>query len=699
MANVGLDPWYGSWRDRVYLRDRSPSSDRDVLSSALIYASTPDVDLDPAVLRRDLQALTDIGRRAGLEGTVVCLDDASGVTEDVSLVEDVMELFDAVGGYSLLLAGLPCTADHFVEAASNCLSRFLPVWLRPFRGPSQVYNALTAPLSTDERTWLRPEESALLRDLLRLTGGHPYELMLAGHHLWLACKQGDQESYSLTPRVLDRMIPHLALFSTGGDALRDGAQAIERLPEDHVRGAVNLVAMADLTVREIAIARILKVDSRDADCVDRAILSASVDDEVERVLGELEQLADAGVIQVHADRERFSVVGGQAAAVLLKYKARTRIGADVSSQLFGLGFLPAVGGALARDAAVRTIEKLEGSSTLGFSAIASQDGAGRLSPRPGVRSLGASGNAVRLAQAEVDLVTWDNEGFDRVVELLTEPEPTIGLVYTALNYGREQLEYMELWELPSGVTHEDLARASSEVAEEWQPVVSASDLSWEGSEFAVLSGDAAREVLVVLQQQAATSAVYRSFDQWREKSDENALRTAADIADLAVQTLRATGFSDRELAGELSGMLSRAGFLKSFDEPRLEEARAALEEALRTGVADAWVTRWNLANVRARLGDIDGAVQDLTNIDQPGSATGHAYVLVHVPGRSAAESMVKVTHEAVPMLVNLQRAVLRAVAGQPNDVETAVLAAASSGDEGAGQMAKWVEQSIIQAAS
>ncbi|MGA2929621.1 MAG: hypothetical protein ABSG43_27255, partial [Solirubrobacteraceae bacterium] len=488
-VDIATATWYAAWRDRVYLRDRSASTQRDVLSSALIFAADPESEVDRTVLERDLTILLNLARGSGFGGIVLSIDDASPLTEDVGLVEELLCVVDSVGGYRLLMACSPATAQHFMEAASPCLVRFIPVWLLPFRSLHQIVVSLNAPLTGQGEKWVRGDDITFLLDVLRLTGGNPYELMLVGHHLWLTCQRGEQDRYSLTPRVLDRVIPHLSVLASGGDALRDGAEAIDRLPEEHVRQAVELAGLSRLSVREIAIARILKISSRDTDRVDRAILVADIDEEIERVLAELEALEDAGVVQLHSDRERFNLVGGHQAAVLLKYKARARIGAEVSNRPFELDFLSAAGPALVRDATVRVLASIDGGTRLGFSTIISQDGAGRLSSRPAIRNLSASGGFARLVQAEVHLVPCGIREFERVSALLTEDEPAIGLVYTAVNHGREHLEHTELWELPADVTQESLAQRWSSVIEEWQPVVAAADLNWAGSEFAVLHGE------------------------------------------------------------------------------------------------------------------------------------------------------------------------------------------------------------------
>lgn len=51
---VGSPPplWYLAWRDRTYLCDRGPSTERDLLSSALVLAGNPDAEIDRAISPR-----------------------------------------------------------------------------------------------------------------------------------------------------------------------------------------------------------------------------------------------------------------------------------------------------------------------------------------------------------------------------------------------------------------------------------------------------------------------------------------------------------------------------------------------------------------------------------------------------------------------------------------------------------------------
>jgi hypothetical protein len=687
--------WYGAWRDRVYLRRTSAAEDRDILSSALIYAADSTAWVDRAVLERDLTELARIAAEAKMRGVVVCVDDVSPLTEDVTLIEEIVEIFDAAGGYSLLLAGLPTIGRHFRQAASRCLDRVSPIRLAPFGGPQQVFTALSTPLEGEATRYTDRGDLDFLIDVLGLTGGNPYQLMVVGAYLWQSCEQGEQEKYVLTPRVLDRVIPHLAMLASDGDALRDGAEAIDRLNDDQVPLAVELAALSNFSLREIAVARLMNfAGSSDDDLDPDAILGRDVGEELERVRAELDELEEAGVVQVSEDEDHFGVVGGRHASILLKYKARARIGADDLEPIFGYRFLPAVGAALAREMARRILGKVPDAETLGFNSLASDGGLGRVSPRQVVRSFEHSDDIGRLIDSEIEMVPWGREDFERIGELLSADDPTIALFCTGLSNGKGHLEYIELWQVPHLVAHDDVARAVSDVAEDWEKIVAGAELSWSGSQSAVLRGEAARRVLCALQSLVATKSVFDLFDRWREKPEQaEPLRAAIRIVTESIAVMRATGRSDLALSGELSGMLSRLGFLRSFDDGELPAAEEALEEALDSGDAERWITKWNLANVYARRGRKDRALEILREVrDGAAGEESRANVLVFVPGRSAADSLVAVSGAGIESLIQLQ---LELVSNQASDLIVAAAAECqATEDPGAMVAAEWALESI-----
>jgi hypothetical protein len=689
-------PWYAAWRERVYLRSTASVGAGDLLSSALFLAAEPDGEIDQAVLERDLAALLSIAREAGFEGIVVTVDDASPLTEDVALIEELVDCFDLLGGYSLLLVGLPTTARHFTEAASSsCLQRFRPVWLMRLRG-HRILTALRAPLSAEDRGLLKGEYDDLLGDVTQLTGGNVYELMVVAHHLWMSCKLGEQDQFVLTPRVLDRIIPHIAMLTAEGDALRDGAEAIDLLPEDRVGEAVGLASYSRLSVREIAITRLLGLE-RDELVLEAPLKATDIAAESERVRAVLGELEEAGVVSVDPGGERFSVVGGRAAAVLLKYKARARLGDSVSGAGFDLGFLPWVGQCLACGAGARWLNGLSGGRSLGVSVATAKGGIGRHSPRPGIRALAGQEGVGRLIEAELDFVPWNEAAKEQIAALLTADDPVIALVCTSVMYAGDQLEHMEVWELSEESDQAALDHAGAEATDEsWVSVVESADLGWSGSEGALLRGAEAREALIALFQIAATVAVHENFGEWLEDGDSGHLDRARRVAAESVATLRKTGHSDLMLGGELAGMLSRLGFLESFDDELLSEARASLEEAVRIGAGDGWVTRWNYVNVLARSGEADAALAQLDLLEEEYEGEGdEGYVFFFLPGRPTEKCFVNVEGPGISALFQLQRATLSGEGGAT--LRAAIEACLASGDEGAAMVAGWAEPQALAA--
>lgn len=657
-------PWYSAWRDRVYLRSTAPSTDSDLLGSSLILATDREGEIDPSVFLSDLETLRGRAAELGFSGFLIVIDDATELTQDVALLEHLVESFDAVDDFRLALAGLPEAATHFFEAASPCLRRLRPVVLRPFRGPHQVWRCLRAPLEEEGLERLperRLEDAGFVHDLLRLTGGNPFELMLVAHHLWLACEMGEQDHFALTARVFDRLIPHLSVFVSGGEELRLGAEAMDSLSPEQMRQALDLTALSGLSVRQIAIARCLGITSRDAETVDRGILTADLNSAIERVRDELQALQAAGVIQLTSDSARFVIPGGRAASVLLKYKARARVGEAVSSRPFDLDFLLAVGRPLARDAMTHTLRSFEGATSLGSAAVEAQGvGSGRLSPRPAVRELVADGELRRLVDAEIDLLPWTNADLARISELVAERDPAIALAYTAIADDQDQLEYLELWEWPGGLDQHALDERFAAVSEDWAPIVEKSELRWRGSEAAVVTGGLARRALILLLPWSATMAVNALFSEWMQNRDGEVLGRAAALADEAGAAMRESGLPDRELGGQLSAILSRLGFLTSFDDNNLEGAGEALQEALRVGAADGWVTRWNLANIAAREGRFEESQSHLLRVSEDIAGwEGSAFVLFFAPGQAAEDCLVTIHRSSAELLLKLQRSLVR----------------------------------------
>ena len=338
--------WYLAWCDRVHLRDRSASTLRDRLISSFILASDTAAGVDRAVLERDLRTLSRLAAEKGKSRILVCIDDADPLLEDIPLVEGMLDSVAAAGEWSFAITASPSGSDHLTEAVSPSLRQFAQLWLAPFWTLDKIRTCLTAPLDADEVKPLMPADpTPLLVDILRLTGGNPFEIAVIARHLWMACRMGEQERYELTPRVLERALPDIALYTGAETELVAGARAVQELEPDRIGPALDLLALSRMTIREVAIARLLGVPN-ETGTVSERLLTTDLDEEVGRVVEELEELERQGVVVLDGDGG-FAVRGGHAVIVALKYQAQSLLGPEKVEKPFGIPFLPCVGQPLA----------------------------------------------------------------------------------------------------------------------------------------------------------------------------------------------------------------------------------------------------------------------------------------------------------------------------------------------------------------
>jgi hypothetical protein len=326
----------------------------------------------------------------------------------------------------------------------------------------------------------------------------------------------------------------------------------------------------------------------------------------------------------------------------------------------------------------------------------SERGVGTRSPRPAIRSLASSGDTSRLIASEAEIVPWNDQTSNRLVALVGEDDTRLALICTSLSYGRGQLEYMELWEVPADLDEQDLSRALSDVSEMWQPLVKAAELTWGGIESAVVEGGAARKAICALDLFAAPRATLRLFDAWDGSEEDTALERAKRATSESIDVMKTSGKSDLELGGELSASLSRLGFLQSLDDDSLGDAQLSLEEAKRIGSADRWVTDWNLANVSARQGDDQAALRFLDKAEEAYvEPLATVSILLHLPGRPAKKSIAVIGAKGMPALFKLQRALISAEDGRRQE---AIEACRDSEDPAALAATAWVEQALAQPA-
>ncbi len=660
--------WYSAWRSRTYLQNRDRVTSDDIFGSGLVYASGSDSHVDSAVLERDLRRLRALSEVRGFRGVTLVLDDASEISADVALLEELLATLDAAGGWAMLMASTPATVRHFAEAMSPCLRRFRRIPLVGF-DINEVQTALRVPLAGAERERASSNRDFdLYRDVLRLTGGNPYEVMLVASRMWQACEIGEIEHFSLTPRVLDRVVRDIAHYAGGNDLL-EGAAAIRRLPSEHIGRALELVALSRLTVPEIAIARKLGATSRDAVTTKRGAQEEDVEKEHINVDEDLERLERAGVITLADDGLRFAVRGGRAASVLLKYEARASRGPQISDHPFGLDFLRTVGRALQRDVLDVAARKHD-ATAIGFDAVRTSGGAvARRSPRIAANRYSRDGDLGTIIRGDLRLGIRSSDALSRLTEYLSIAESiTIAVVSCGVSHAEDDAEYVEVWFVPDETTQDGVTQSLAEAVDEVQPALDLAGIRWRGTEGIVVSGEAARKLLIALQPSIATITITETFREFLTSRDEEHLAKSQRLAELTVDTLKRPDLHSWQREILLSDSLTRLGFLLSIGADRLVEARETMSQAIAEGTGAGWVARWNLANIEARLGDFAGALTSLDRTQTEGEGfRGEAYVMFFTPDLELLESLVTIKDDAINHVIDLQRAVVRSCNGDRDE--------------------------------
>ena len=686
--------WYRAWCNRVLLRDTSPMSINDVFISGLAFAAEPLARVDPAVLDRDLRTLARLAREAGRRRILVVLDDADALLEDSLLVERLLAALVSTGGFSLLMGTRFSGLKHLADAVSPYLRTCALVPIPPFWSPAAINTCLTGPLDPSEVERLMPRENRtrLLADVLQLSAGSPFEIALIGAVMWEACRAGEQTEYELTPRVLERFIPMLTMHTGVRDDLSAGVEAVRSLPVDRLECALRLVALSELSLAQISVARAIGLPHTDGSAIAERLRNCDLDKERARALAELEQLEDEGVITLSEDRESFEVRGGRLAALALKCQARTLLGSKTADQPFEMPFLATVGEPLARECVAAVRERVDGAAELAWQPLYNTAGSAS-----GTR-LHAALNRQRFDNVDLDLFPAGEEGQNLLVACLAAPDNrVVVLIELTLLADGEDVAWIEMWEAPAATTANDVNQVVSSVIEQWTPLLEKAGVMWRSSQAVVLTDSTARVAVIQLIPASAAQAITVLFGAWLSGDTPDGLERSLEIADDAVRGLREQRLSNSERGWEYSDLLSRRGFLLSLGETRLDEAAADLHRARERGPGDGWVTDWNLANIAIRTADIDQARTHLANVAEHVAAyDGRAVAAFHVPGRAAQESVVQIDGVGLGQLLALQGAIAERLLADGSDepMLVALAACVESEEDGARTVAGWVRGAI-----
>lgn len=261
--------------------------------------------------RMNGKAVEELGAEKGLQGVVLELDSAEALEDSKEIAPSLMEFAQATTTLTIVTAGE--RAGPLQAAAPRGWTQ---IEVGPFGRPGQTMEAIMKPLVDVEEVG-RPPSFQTAREILDLTDGRPYEVNLVNHFVWEAMTQGEQTDFALSEAVLSRVLGELE--SRGRHSAGSAVDLIGRLSAESLRSIAALAPFEGLTVREIALVRLM-FDDFDDDALQAA--------EAE-VTGELLRLAEFGVLKM--DGERFEIEGGAEARLYLRYAAERRIDMKVES--------------------------------------------------------------------------------------------------------------------------------------------------------------------------------------------------------------------------------------------------------------------------------------------------------------------------------------------------------------------------------
>ena len=271
----------------------------------------------------------------------------------------------------------------------------------------------------------------------------------------------------------------------------------------------------------------------------------------------------------------------------------------------------------------------------------------------------------------------------------SDADHTIAVINFTVSADGDELNLIDVWSIPDGVDGHRINQALSAAIDGCRPLIEAAEHTWNGAHHVLYQGQAARDALTMLMPSTAEWVLRERFSAWAAGKREEGPAHVAELSGRIVETLRMQRVPDR---WELSGALSRHGFMLSLCKKRADEALAALEEAIERGPADGWVTSWNIAHVLGRLGEYGRAADTLGAIaDAVAKHANRAICSFFLPGQPARHSLVEVTAANAVAVHALQLAVLAQLAGAlDRDALDDALADCAEADPESMKVAKWV---------
>ncbi len=253
MAKVGC---WGGEQGKLYgellrmIHSRQPGDIENAVIQIPYLFSCHQGDIDSfecpdALVVNDINiCLTEL-KTKGFAGIALLIDEADCLGKNVALIQMFRNIFQAVEGCSLVLAGTEAVFPSLSEVFSPIPRQFHRIDVKPFADMSDTMELATRPLREADSRILPDFESC--KELHALCGGAPDEIQLYCHHMYRSVEDDSSESMTLSPQVFREVL--CAYRANTPENLDSVLNAIERLP-DRLLFRSRWVSRRELTLEE-----------------------------------------------------------------------------------------------------------------------------------------------------------------------------------------------------------------------------------------------------------------------------------------------------------------------------------------------------------------------------------------------------------------------------------------------------------------
>jgi hypothetical protein len=572
------DELMGTWALRTYTGVAPPSPQEIIqgeLQFGLLIAAKLNGRMVESVptpmLRRDIERLLSIGC-GPMRRLVLCLDSAELLNENKDLGPSLTHLADSCSFLTIITAAE--TAGTLQAAAPRAWAQ---IEVGPYRGISAVIDAITKPATNaDGIPEINPPTPETARDIADLTGRVPYEVNLVSHFIWDAIQQGEQDSFELSPSVIQRVT--VELEEKGRHQASPEIATYSSLSQADYVMLGRYAPYEALSLRELALLRLMLKDHNEDDLTQAET----------HIRTELAQLELKGVVTI--ERDRFAIKGTRDARLYLKYAAKRHTGDDLH---FGdtytwavtMRFASQLGTAVGGDGYAETLLFRGG--------------------RPqelGDDSAGSWAESIGSAAARGDIVALSEPfGLSLPTErIIGSDESGFLLSVVQLQVGVYDVEYVELVANGDGSSAEEALDAGNMWLASEEDLLGKYGIRVVERRCFEISSEILRAVIAYGHLRLACGASYPVFRTGARSAAEGLLATVLEIAGEMV----GSDPQDPLLRTEFANALSRQAFIASH-RGNWDAAIDGFQTSRRMFLTEEWLLDYNEAYVRARQGDLD----------------------------------------------------------------------------------------------